>query len=584
MPEEKSLSVRFVWVVIFSCGCLLAPFGLAQPSTRLSQQLDDVLGSHRIIGGRETQATPRYAFGSEGQLVFLSAGAGGFFELARRAGETDAERATRFLRAHAGLLGIEDPRAQFVVHRDKEAGERSFIRIQQKLGTVPVFAGEAIVQLLTGRGLEFLANDMAPQAWTEAVPLEPELEPDVASELARADFARRYGRPAEATQEPELWIYAPGVLGQPGASHVTWLVELRAARGEIPRERIFVDALSGEVVERHRLDHSALNRWVKDIPTGSTRTEGAPPLGLSDADDAYDYLGDTYDFYWNEHGRDSIDGNGMQMKAFVQDPGAPNAYWLDGQSHYAVGWVTDDIVAHETTHGVTERESRLVYQNESGAINESISDMWGEWVDQGNGVGNDSANARWEVGEDRGSFRHMANPPLFSDPDRMGSPHFYTGSDDYGGVHTNSGVGNKLCYLLTDGDTFRGRTINGMGTPRTSDLFYEVQTNLLTSGADYRQLGYAVWQAAFNLGWSTADVRNVYEAGVAVDILGMFIDSGYVGSEDGSYFRPFDTIAEAENVAASGEVLRIQAGTYDETPTINQPMIFEARGGTVVIR
>ncbi len=134
---------------------------------------------------------------------------------------------------------------------------------------------------------------------------------------------------------------------------------------------------------------------------------------------------------------------------------------------YGDGYPVDDIVGHELTHGVTEFESGLFYYYQSGAINESFSDVWGEFIDLSNSSGDDSASARWLIGEDRpvrGASRDMANPPTHfpngfgDDPDRMQSDLYDADADedDNGGVHSNSGVNNKAAYLLTDGDTFNG--------------------------------------------------------------------------------------------------------------------------------
>ena len=100
----------------------------------------------------------------------------------------------------------------------------------------------------------------------------------------------------------------------------------------------------------------------------------------------------------------------------------------------------------------------------------------------------------------------------------MGSPYFYTGSMDNGGVHINNGVGNKLCYLLTDGDKFNGYTVTAMGIPAVADLFYEVQVNLLSEASDYADLYTQLTQAAINLGWSAGDRTNLERACRAVEI------------------------------------------------------------------
>ncbi|WP_343424179.1 hypothetical protein [Candidatus Amarolinea dominans] len=97
---------------------------------------------------------------------------------------------------------------------------------------------------------------------------------------------------------------------------------------------------------------------------------------------AHRYAGDTYNFYFNNHNRDSMDGAGMTLKSTVHyRSGYQNAFWNGSQMVYGDGYgfpLADDVVAHELTHGVTEHESDLFYYYQSGAINESFSDLWGE--------------------------------------------------------------------------------------------------------------------------------------------------------------------------------------------------------------
>src|SRR5262249_2520866 len=156
------------------------------------------------------------------------------------------------------------------------------------------------------------------------------------------------------------------------------------------------------------------------------------------------YFGDTYDFYFTRHGRDSINNAGLVLSGTVRycRSGEPcpyqNAYWEANRMHFGQGFAAaDDVCAHELTHGVTENESELLYQDQSGAINESLSDMWGEWIDLTNSGGTDTPAVRWLMGEDLpgGAIRSMKNPLLFNDPDRMGSPKYYHGIADNGGVH-----------------------------------------------------------------------------------------------------------------------------------------------------
>nr|BFF02079.1 hypothetical protein GCM10020241_37540 [Streptoalloteichus tenebrarius] len=164
---------------------------------------------------------------------------------------------------------------------------------------------------------------------------------------------------------------------------------------------------------------------------------------------------------------------------------------------FGEGVTTDDVTGHELTHGVTEHVSGLVYRGESGAINESLSDIFGEFVDLTNGSADDTPANRWKMGEGSalGVIRDMANPPAYNDPDRKGSslwyPRYQTARDNSVFVHKNSGVGNKAAALIADGGSFNGQRVRGIGMDKSAALWWSVQ-NLLTSGADYAELGTAL--------------------------------------------------------------------------------------------
>jgi hypothetical protein len=214
--------------------------------------------------------------------------------------------------------------------------------------------------------------------------------------------------------------------------------------------------------------------------------------------------------------------------------------------NFGEGFATDDVVAHEFTHKVTEFESGLLYQNESGAINECLSDIWGETFDQNNGTSLEPLSTIWLIGEDiplaagdarpntpdNRALRDMNDPTTKGQPDRIGDsrylapasyPRGSAGSpdnNDDGGVHTNSGVGNKLFVLLVDGGTHNGHTISSIGLALNEplDLFYEVQTNFLMPASDWRDLNYSLRQAAINLGFDSTRRTQVGEACEAVQL------------------------------------------------------------------
>jgi Zn-dependent metalloprotease len=249
------------------------------------------------------------------------------------------------------------------------------------------------------------------------------------------------------------------------------------------------------------------------------------------ADAAHRYAYDALRFYELQHGRNGVDGEGLVVDSTVHyGVGYSNAFWNGEQIVYGdgAGWpLADDIVGHELTHAVTQNESGLFYYYQSGAINESFSDIWGELIDQNNQSGTDEGWSAWYIGEDIagwGPIRSMRNPPDGHDPDRMTSSYYYLGSADNGGVHTNSGVGNKAAYLLTEGGTFNGYTVRGLvAYEKVSAIYYEAQTNLLTSGSDYNDLYYILFQACQNIiggpdGVADVDCLEVRDATNAVEM------------------------------------------------------------------
>lgn len=256
-----------------------------------------------------------------------------------------------------------------------------------------------------------------------------------------------------------------------------------------------------------------------------TCTNGANPH----ADAAHQHAIGTYHLYETEHLRDSINNGGMIIKSIVHyRTDYDNAFWSGQQIVYGDKYgfpLADDVVAHELTHGVTEHESNLFYYYQSGAINESFSDLWGEYYDQSNGLGNDAASVKWLIGEDVtgvGAIRSMSNPPKFNDPDKMTSKLYYKGDGDNGGVHTNSGINNKAVYLMVAGGSFNGKNVTALGWTKTAAIYYEVNTYLLTSGADYSDLYYAIQQACSSLvGFKGITTSNCAQVKNAIDAVQM---------------------------------------------------------------
>ena len=454
--------------------------------------------------------------------------------------DAGAETAARaYLRLYGEGFGVRDERRQLKL--DEESANRrgdASVRFQQLYEDVPVLGGQLVVNLDRNRNLKSMSGELLPPS---SLRVEPRIGRDEAGETAIAAVAKDEGLAAGLLQaaRPELRVYDSRLLGGPGldAPRLVWETEVTAT-GRPIREFVLVDAGLGSVALRFDQIAHAKVREVCDAgnadaeypctPVLAERSEGEAATGNPDVDDAYDFSGDTYDFFADRFGRDSLDDNGMELRSTVRycPSGEPcpyeNAYWDGAQMVYGEGFAAaDDVVGHELAHGVTEFSSRLFYYYQSGSINESMSDVFGEFVDLTNDSGSDSAADRWLLGEDIpgiGAIRDMADPTSFGDPDRMTSPNYTAdvGEVDAGGVHTNSGVNNKAAYLMTDGDTFNGRTVSGLGIDKVARIYYEVETAMLTSASDYADLASGLSQACSNLvgidGITVADCESVDDA------------------------------------------------------------------------
>lgn len=523
---------------------------------------------------------------------------------------TPEDAARNFLATFGVLFGLRSPgdELQLSTQRIVKDG-RSFARFQQVYQGISVIGGELIIQNNAEKNIISANGEILPGINLD---ITPTIDVGTARQLALNEVGQIYNLSLSdlTITEPTLWIYNPILLGSPGSrlDRLVWRVEVHSVDLLPINELVLVDALTGGIVLHFNQVSQALNRRIYDnnnnpilgLPgNGPVRTEGGGASGIADVDQAYDYSGDTYDFYFNEHGRDSLDDAGLILNSTVRycpdSSACPyfNAFWTGVQMVNGLSFASDDIVGHELTHGVTGFTSNLIYLDQSGAINESFSDVWGEFIDLGNGAGNDNPEVRWLLGEDLpfGALRNMQNPPSDNDPDRMGSPFYYcvppyrVPNNDNGGVHTNSGVNNKTAYLMTDGGAFNGYTISGMGIARVADLYYEVQTNLLTSGANHADLYSALNQACNNLGYSSSECQNVDRALRAVEMNKeiVYVDLIAPNGGNSSCEEGLKSVQAGVNAVPNGGIVWIAGGNYNETLTINRPMELHSTGSTVLI-
>lgn len=445
----------------------------------------------------------------------------------------DKSIADNISEAYGPAFGLLNPGIDLILKKQtRHEDSVTTYRYQQQYNGLPVIGAELVAAVDAQQQLNFMSGETALNL---ALTIAPKMTAKQAKDIALAAMSKWYRVNSDIllSTSPELSIFKASIISPSSMpAMVVWKLTITADK---INELLFVDANTGSIIFHLNQVHSALNRNTYTANNTAVykttlicdETDPTCAAGDADAQAAHQYAEDTYNFYFSKHGRDGIDGAGGTIISSVHvGPDFQNAAWTGSQMIYGNGFPqADDVVAHELTHGVTEKTSNLFYYYQAGAINESFSDIWGEFVDQTNSGGTDTAAVKWKLGEDVpgiGAVRSMENPPEFSDPDKMTSIYYSTSSDDNGGVHSNSGVNNKAAYLMTDGGTFNGQTISGLGIDKVAKLYYEVQTKHLTSGSDYLDLYNGLIQSCSDLVTATtlisSDCTQVQKALTAVEM------------------------------------------------------------------
>lgn len=443
-----------------------------------------------------------------GLVTFLTTDAHGPIPVIGARATSPEELARTFLRSNGAAFGFRSGEPGLALGRPAERDRLGMdhVRFRQTLRGVPVAMGEITVHL---RGSDVVAVNAETIPETDVVDVVPEVTTEAALAVARelADF--RLGRPDAELSEPRLEIFNRGLLeGRRQASRLAWYVEVRAFD---LRERVWIDAKTGAPLLHFNQIDTARNRTIynagstSSLPGTVARVEGGADTGNADVDAAYRYAGDTYDYFYTQHGRDSFDGAGAPLLSTVDYcPSAAscpykNAFWNGTRMVYGDGFpIADDVDAHEMTHAVTERTANLAYYMQSGALNEAFSDIFGETVDLTNSGGTDTPATRWQMGEDVpgfGAIRNMMNPNAFGDPGRVTDSLFSCSTADNGGVHSNSGVLNHFYALLVDGGTYNTYSVTGIGLTKAGKIAYRALTTYLVSGSNFADAANALRQS-----------------------------------------------------------------------------------------
>lgn len=266
------------------------------------------------------------------------------------------------------------------------------------------------------------------------------------------------------------------------------------------------------VMGKQRRVYTANN--TSTLPGTLVREEGSSAVSDVAVNEAYDGAGVTYDLYWLVYQRNSLDGNGLRLDSTVHyEQQYDNAFWDGNQMVYGDGdgqlfnrfTIAVDVIAHELTHGVTQYTANLNYSSQSGALNESVSDIFGSLVKQRQ-RNQAAADADWLIGEGlftsqvRGvAIRSMKepgsaydDPVLGKDPQPGHMRDFVNTTEDNGGVHINSGIPNHAFYLMAI-------ALGGYAWEKAGMIWYRALRDKFTSSTNFQAAADLTFAAAGDL-------------------------------------------------------------------------------------
>lgn len=315
--------------------------------------------------------------------------------------------------------------------------------------------------------------------------------------------------------------------------------QIRNRRNEVKAKNDSVASFSAAVsAGKQRTVYDA--KQGSQLPGTKVRGEGDPAVADLGVNEAYDGSGLTYDLYSSVFGRDSIDDKGLPLNSSVHyQKGYDNAFWDGQQMVYGDGdedlppaqrlfnrfTISLDVIGHELTHGVTQYEANLNYSKQPGALNESVSDVFGSLVKQYQKQ-HTADQADWIIGE--GLFTSNVNgvgirsmkapgtayddPVLGKDPQPAHMDHYVDTLSDNGGVHINSGIPNHAFYVVA-------REIGGNAWEKAGAIWYKALTEKFTPTSNFIDAANLTFAAAADLfGVGSLEQKAVQSGWAAVGI------------------------------------------------------------------
>lgn len=522
------------------------------PAAAMATELADALAKLRVNAEQQLS----YRSNSDTAYTMLRANASKLL-LADGAGATPESRALGFLNQFGAVLGLNDALAETQLRRiSTDRAGNTHVHLDQIHRGLPVFGAQVVVHMneagITGLNGAFIAGLDA--LGDPAVLTDEQLEA-----VALRHVSKTTAENALKVDSSRALYYRDGLLkGVEGRNYRAHEVLVSNNNIAQPiRQRVILDAVTGGVLNSINEIHSAQNREIytpnQDVPpviteggatapadiplTGDQNSDPTSRIPRAPQDNLYIFAGGTYELYKNLFGREGYDDGSVmpedqvQKSVYLINDACPNAYWNGDSTNYCPGFDADDIVSHEWSHAYTEYTHGLIYQYQSGALNESYSDIFGETYDLVNGIEGplgvnltegeyyENGGSRWVIGEDLTEAASLALARDMWDPDSFGyvpgtttpllngaspgsvitSANYYCGSSDGGGVHTNSGVPNHAYAMLVDGKSFNGIDIPAIGMTRAAHIYFHAMTHYQTMTTNFAEHADALAQSCDDL-------------------------------------------------------------------------------------
>ncbi len=427
------------------------------------------------------------------------------------------DKARNFLNQYKTIYGLESVENSLRFHEVKTDNYgMQHVIFKQEYHGVPVFDGELRIHFDTNEKLSSINGNILPN-----IDLNSEIDINTTDAETMAITAIRNqglnnSGNALFVNKNTLFIYPKGLVeGFVTSYHLAYEIEVR--NNFDVREFLYIDAHTGKLVEQFTGMAHILDRELYEANTSNLIwQEGDAFPGVLDQWQQNELVAaeHTYNFFSNAFSYVSYDGADATMKTINNAPiNCPNASWNGSTANYCTGSAADDVVAHEWGHAYTQFTSGLIYAYQSGALNESYSDIWGETIDLLNNYEDTDddqslrigcfSSDRWRMGEDASAFggaiRDMWSPTCDGDPGKVSDGQYKCGTGDSGGVHSNSGVPNHAYALLVDGGTYNGHTVTGLGFTKASHIFWRVQNVYLTQSSNFLVFADALEAACADL-------------------------------------------------------------------------------------